>query len=161
MPDNFIVFQLNGVDWTLSRLCYLAAGVSFLIAAVLIALVLVRYGKKRRLSGSEAASVAMHAGEVGSVDRAVGWHGHATGAEVSVSISIGDLRDAYHSQDWFKFFALPIGVVALWNSPALWFFGNYLRNRSTFELAMALMLSAPMTSACLFMWWAAIYTKLR
>lgn len=160
MPENFIVFTLNGVDWRLSRICFTAAGVMALTFAVLLGLVLYRYGKVRKLSGSEAASVAMHAGEVGSVDRAVARHGYATGAEVRVSISIGDLREAYHAKDWFKFFALHIAILCMFNSVGVLLFGSYLLNRDKVALVLALLISLPTTSLIVFTWWAAINTKL-
>jgi hypothetical protein len=160
MPDNFVVFTLQGVDWSLSRVCFTAAGVLFVLGFVLGACVLVRHGKVRKLSGSEAASVAMHAGETGSVDRAVARHGYATGSEVRVSISIGDLREAYHARDWFKFFTLHIAILLVWNSVGLAMFGLFLMNRHPVMLFVAFIMSVPMSAIVLFCWWAALYTDL-
>jgi len=161
MPDNFIVFTLNGVEWPLSRVCFTASGVFIVVSLVLLAVVLIRYGRVRELSGSEAASVAMHAGEVGSVDRAVTRHGPAAGREVRVSMSIGDLRAAYRAKNWFRFFALPLSILLMWNSFGLVFFGSFLMNRDVVALVMAFILSLPMTAIMVFCWWAAIYTDLQ
>lgn len=161
MPDNFIVFSLQGVDWPLSRVCFTAAGVFFVAAFILITCAVIRYGKVRELSASEAASVATHAGEVGSVDRAVTRHGPARGREARVSMSIGDLREAYHAKNWFRFFALPLGVLLLWNSFGVVCFGYYLIVPHPVALFLALIMSVPMSAIIFFCWWAALYTDLQ
>jgi hypothetical protein len=160
MPENFVVFTVNGVDWRLARVCFTAAGVFFFTAGVLLTLVLRRYGNVRELSGSEAASVAMHAGETSEVDRAVTHHGYATGKAVEVSMSIGDLRRAYHEKDWFKFFALPLTILLGFNSFGLVIFGFHLLDRAGVTLGVALGLSVPVSLMIFFGWWAAIYTEL-
>jgi hypothetical protein len=161
MPDNFVVFTLQGVDWSLSRVCFTAAGVFFVLGFALGACVLIRHGKVRKLSESEAASVAMHAGETGSVDRAVARRGYATGAEVKVSISIGDLREAYNSRDWFRFFTLHIAILFIFNSFGLVMFGFFLTDRHPVWLLLELMFPVPVSGIVFFCWWAALYTDLQ
>lgn len=157
---NFVV-SLNGDEWRLSSLCFVAGGLLFLSGLVLLACVLKRNGKSRELSGAEAASVAMHAGETGSVDRAVTWHSHAKGREWHVSMSVGDLREAYHARDWFRFFGLYTTILLMWNSFGMLLFGLYLMKGEVVALVMAVIASVPITGLVFFAWWAAIYTDLQ
>jgi len=160
MDRNRVLFEVGGSVWRISDFCW-ACGGGLVLGFLLGFVVLRRYGKSRRLSREEAASVAMHAGEVSEVDRAVTYTGPAAGKEWEVSMSIGDMRKAYRDQDWFRFLGLGSVILITHVSAGMliWCLGELTGSKliAGMGVGWALMF----LGVCSFMWWAAIYTDLK
>lgn len=160
MDRNRVLFEIGASAWRISDFCW-ACGGGLVLGFLLLTVVLWRYGKSRRLSRKEAASVAMHAGEVSEVDRAVTYAGPAAGKEWEVSMSIGDLREAYHDQDWFRFLGLGSAVLTIHVAAGMLIWGFGELTGSKLVAGMGVGWALMFLGVCAFMWWAAIYTDLK
>lgn len=160
MPRNDIVLHVNGEPWTVAGLISLAGALTLGFAVIAGVVIVWLWGTSRRLSASEAARVATHPAESSYVDRALVAHGPAAGREWGVSISIGDLRHAWHSGDYFKFCFVPLAQILLWGGISLLLFGLTVGLQTWLPFGTVGVLSVPLTFLPLFMMWAAVNTKL-
>jgi hypothetical protein len=127
---------------------------------VMLTVVLRRYSTGRALSEREAARVAMHPAETSYVDRTVAAHAPAMGKEWRVSMSIGDLRRAWHAKDYFAFLGLPSTVFLLCAATTLLLLGVSVAAKTWLIIGAASVVLVPIMAAGIFMLWAAVYTKL-
>lgn len=156
MPDDRVLFRIGGDPWTLSGACLLLGFSLLVIGGVLLAVLLVRHGRARRLVGREASRLAFNADKLGEI-RPI--HGPARGVEVRASFSIGALRRARRAGDDLTFWAVP-AMLTTWSSGfALVSLAAAIFTREPVILAGYVIL-VPMFLVGCFMPWAAVNTKL-
>jgi hypothetical protein len=156
MLENPVLVEIGSERWTLAGVCLLAGGVLFVASGSLLAVLLVRYGKARRLTGTEASRVALHSKRSTDMNLV---HGPAVGGEVRASFSIGDLRRARQAGNWLVFWGVPITLMGWTSSFGLATFA-YMLWTGDYVIAVAYTVLGPLFLIACFMPWAAVYTKL-
>jgi hypothetical protein len=157
MPENRVLFEIGTEPWTLAGVCLVLGLGMFVVAGSLMALLLVRYGRVRRLRGYEASRVAFNADRIGGEIRPI--HGPATGVEVRVTFTIGDLRRAHRQGDRLMFWGGPAMLMSWSTAFGLSSFAGAVAMREYGFLAGYVVL-VPMFLIAGFMPWAAIHTEL-
>lgn len=156
MPDNRVVFELGAEPWTLAGLCLVLGLGLVLLGGSLMAVLLIRHGRARRLDAQEASRVAFNADRLGEV-RPI--HGPAAGVEVRVSFSIGDLRRAREAGNRFVFWGVP-GLLVAWSGG----FGLLVSAAALWTgegvLLAGHLVTVPLCAFGCFMPWAAVHTQL-
>jgi hypothetical protein len=159
MLEDNVVFTIHGSAWHLTAVCFVTSAVLFVVWLVLLIRLLHYKGTSRWLSSEEAGQVAVY-GSVSTTHRTMLVSGPAVGKEWNLSLSIGDLREAWHKRDYWTFFGMPAFFLLVFLAFELCFFGAALGLRSWVPLVAVSALIVPMMLIFLFMMWAAIYTKL-
>lgn len=160
MLKNVVLFTINGEPWRLLGVSFAASGILTVLWLSMLTVLLWRHGKSRSLSASEAARVAMHPAESSYVDETVTTHGPAMGKEWEVSMSIGDLRQAWRERDYFRFFGLPVTNLTAVAAFGTFTFAASVSTKSWIPFGGTCIILVPMALIFLFMPWAAVYTKL-
>jgi hypothetical protein len=156
MLENPVLVEIGPEPWTPAGICLLAAGVLFVASGSLLAVLLVHYGKPRRLTRAEAIRVALHSKHSTETHLV---HGPAAGVEVRARFSIGDLRRARRAGDRLVFWGVPLTLMGWTSSFGLAIFACMLWTRD-YVIAVAYVVLVPMFLVACFMPWAAVYTKL-
>jgi len=157
MLENRVLFHIGGKPWTLGGACMVLGLALLVIGGSLLAVLLVRHGETRRLDGREASRVAFNAERLGGELRPI--HGPATGAEVRVSFTIGDLRRAHQAGDNLVFWGVPAFMTTLSTAFAFLCVGGALLTNTPVMLVSFVVLVPIFLIAC-FMPWAAVHTQL-
>jgi hypothetical protein len=156
MFDNKVIFHIGAEPWTLVAVCTVLGLTLFAIGGSLMALLLVRYGKTRRLEGLEASRVAFNADRIGEL-RPI--HGPAIGVERRMSFTIGDLRRARAAGDNLMFWGVPAWMTTLYSGIGfLCVAGAVFTNEPV--MLVSLIVIVPLFLIGCFMPWAAVYTQL-
>jgi hypothetical protein len=157
MLENRVLFHLGAKPWTLGGVYIVLGLVLLVIGGGLLALLLLRHGETRRLEGYEASRVAFNADRLGGELRPI--HGPATGVEVRVSFTIGDLRRARQAGDNLVFWGMP-AFMTTWSAGFgfLCLGGAVLTSTPVF--LAGLIVIVPMFLIACFMPWAAVHTQL-
>jgi hypothetical protein len=160
MPPNPVLFYVNGEPWRLAGVSLVTGAAMFVVWLALLAVMVRKYGQTRTLSAEEAAQVAIHPNEPSYVDRTIALRGPARGAEAQVSYSIGTLRAAWNTRDYWKFFGLPAFMFLCHVAFSLFIYGVGAAMQDWVPLVASSVVLVPMFVINGFMMWAAIYTKL-
>lgn len=157
MLENRVLFHVGAKPWTLAGVYMVIALPLLVIGGSLLAALLVRHGETRHLEGREASRVAFNADRLGGELRPI--HGPATGVEVRVRFSIGDLRRAHQAGDNLVFWGVPAIMATLSGGFGFLCLGGALLTHTPVLLA-GLVVLVPMFLIACFMPWAAIHTQL-